>query len=168
MTKHRIYQWILARILNIWPPYLGAGIRVHVAGASTFQSVDVEMKLRFWNTNYVGTHFGGSLYSMCDPFFMFILIENLGPDYIVWDKAATVRFKKPGKGTVRAHFHIPREKIEEIRAQLEKEWKVEPTFTVEVKNEEGEVIAEVDKLLYVRKKKAETIAPPSIENSKSQ
>jgi hypothetical protein len=164
MLKHSLYQTLLTKLLNVWPPYLGAGIRIH-SHASSFQSVDVEMKLRFWNTNFVGTQFGGSLYSMCDPFFMFILMENLGNDYIVWDKAATIRFKKPGKGTVRAHFHIPKEKIEEIRVQLETVWKVEPTFIVEVKNDEGEVIAEVEKLLYVRKKKAEQIAPPSIEKS---
>jgi len=65
-----------------------AGIRVRRISAD-FQTIDVEMPLRFWNRNYVGTHFGGSLYSMCDPFFMVMLMENLGPDYIVWDKAAT-------------------------------------------------------------------------------
>jgi hypothetical protein len=139
-------------LLGLWPPYFAAGIRVKKATAD-FRTIDVQMKLHWWNLNYVGTHFGGSLYAMCDPFYMFILLENMGPEYIVWDKAATIRFKKPGTGTVSARFHISQEKIEEIRATLETEWKVEPTFTVEVKNEQGEVVAEVDKLLYVRKKK---------------
>ena len=112
------------------------------------------MPLRFWNKNYVGTHFGGSLYTMCDPFFMLILINNLGSGYIVWDKAATIRFKKPGTGLVRAVFHIPRERIEEIRFQAEALGKVEPQFQVQVTDSDGNVIAEVDKLLYVRKKKA--------------
>jgi acyl-coenzyme A thioesterase PaaI-like protein len=83
---------------------LGAGIRVTRLGP---HAVDVEMKLRRWNRNYVGTHFGGSLYSMTDPFFMLMPIENLGPEYIVWDKAATIRFKKPGRGKVRASFVCP-------------------------------------------------------------
>ena len=74
------------------------------------------MKLRWWNRNYVGTQFGGSLYSMCDPFFMLILVEALGPRYVVWDKAATIRFRRPGRGTVHATFHIPQERIDEIRA----------------------------------------------------
>jgi len=64
------------------------------------------MRLRWWNANYVGTHYGGSLYSMADPFFMVMLIENLGKDYIVWDKAATIRFKKPGRGKMSAGFRL--------------------------------------------------------------
>ena len=85
--------------MNLWFPFLGAGIRV-TRLQSDWKAIDVEMKLRSWNSNYVGTHYGGSLYSMTDPFYMLMLIENLGRDYIVWDKAATIRFRKPGKGKV--------------------------------------------------------------------
>ena len=70
-------------LMNIWAPFLGAGIRVKRLGPD-WKEIDVEMKLRWWNANYVGTHYGGSLYSMTDPFFMLMLIENLGKDYIVW------------------------------------------------------------------------------------
>jgi len=139
------------RFINFYPPFLGAGIRVKRI-AEDFCTVDVEMPLRFWNRNYVGTHFGGSLYSMCDPFFMLILTNNLGPDYIIWDKAATIRFKKPGKGLMKATFHIPQQTIEEIRSQAEVQAKVEPQFQTVVTDAEGTIIAEVDKLLYVRKK----------------
>lgn len=138
-------------MLRVYPPFLGAGIRV-TRVTDDCRSVDVELPLRFYNRNYVGTHFGGSLYSMCDPFFMVMLMENLGPDYIVWDKAASIRFKRPGKGTVKAHFHIPLEKIEEIRRQADSLPKVEPQFQVTVTDAEGNTVAEVDKLLYVRKK----------------
>jgi len=141
----------LLRRFNLYPPFLGAGIRVRRI-SEDFLSIDVEMPLRFWNRNYVGTHFGGSLYAMCDPFFMIILMNNLGPGYIVWDKAATIRFKKPGKGLMKASFHIPVERIAEIRAQADSQGKTEPSFTVSVTDVEGNVIAEVDKLLYVRKK----------------
>lgn len=108
--------------------------------------------MKFFNRNYVGTHYGGSLYSMCDPWFMVMLIENLGPDYIVWDKAATIRFKKPGKGVVKASFHIPRERVEEIRSQADSQSKVEPLFQAVVTDAEGNIVAEVDKLLYVRRR----------------
>lgn len=141
----------LKRRYNLYPPYLGAGVRVRHIG-DDLRTVEVEMPLRFWNKNYVGTHFGGSLYSMCDPHFMVMLINNLGPDYIVWDKAATIRFKKPGKGTMKASFHLPAERIAEIRALADAGSKVEPTFTVQVTDEEGNVVAEVEKLLYVRRK----------------
>jgi len=141
----------LLKRLRLYPPFLGAGIRVtHVA--EDFRSIDVEMPLRFYNRNYVGTHFGGSLYSMCDPFFMVMLIENLGPEYIVWDKAATIRFKKPGKGLVKAKFRLSPEQVEEIRTQADAQGKIEPQFQVAVIDAEGNVVAEIDKLLYVRKK----------------
>src|SRR5882672_9158170 len=117
----------LLRRLSLYPPFLGAGIRVRRI-SEDFRTIDVEMPLRFWNRNYVGTHYGGSLYSMCDPFFMVMLIENLGPGYIVRDKAATIRFKRPGKGTVKTTFHLPQERIDEIRAQADAQGKIEPTF----------------------------------------
>lgn len=141
----------LLRRLRWWPPFLGAGIRV-TRVAADFRTIEVEMRLKFFNRNYVGTHFGGSLYSMCDPWFMVMLIENLGPDYIVWDKAATIRFKKPGRGAVKATFHIPSERIAEIKSQAETQAKLEPQFQAVVTDVEGNVVAEVDKLLYVRRK----------------
>src|SRR5262249_42185897 len=105
----------LQRLLRFYPPFLGAGIRIsHVS--EDMRTIEVRMPLHFWNRNYVGTHFGGSLYAMCDPFFMLILINHLGPDYVVWDKSAAIRFKKPGSGTMKAVFHVPPERIEEIRA----------------------------------------------------
>jgi len=139
-------------LLNFWPPFLGAGIRVKRLRPD-WKEIDVEMKLRRWNSNYVGTHYGGSLYSMTDPFFMVMLIENLGKEYIVWDKSASIRFKKPGKGTVTASFQLTDEQIEEIKRALESQEKIERTFAVDVKDEAGNVIAEVEKLLHIRKKK---------------
>jgi len=137
--------------LNLYAPFLGAGIRVKRL-APGWKEVDVEMKLRWWNANYVGTHYGGSLYSMTDPFFMVMLIENLGKDYIVWDKSATIRFKRPGRGTVFAKFRLTDQQIQEIKQALNAEKKIERVFTVEVKDESGTVIAEVEKLLHIRRK----------------
>lgn len=146
---------ILLRLMSFYPPYLGAGIRVRVS--DDLRTFETRMRLTFWNRNYVGTHFGGSLYTMCDPFFMLILVEALGRQYIVWDKAAAIRFRRPGKGTVRATFHIPQEKVDEIRAAADRDGKAEPVFQVDVLDEQGEVVAEVEKRLYVRRKDA---APP--------
>src|SRR5579862_213028 len=141
----------LRRWINFWPPFLGAGIRVrHIA--SDMKTVDVEMKLRWWNANYVGTQFGGSLFAMVDPFYMLMLMANLGRDYIVWDKAATIRYRKPGKGTVRAQFRLSDSQLDDIREKLKTLPKYEPIFKVEVMDEQGIVIAEVEKLLHVRRK----------------
>ena len=145
--------------MNVWPPYLGAGIRVKRL-QSDWRAIDVEMKLHRWNSNYVGTHYGGSLYSMTDPFYMLMLIENLGRDYIVWDKSATVRFRKPGKGVVSAAFRLSEEQVDEIREALKSEDKIDRVFTVEVRDQSGAVIAEVQKQLHIRRKSAEPSGRP--------
>lgn len=158
----------LRRAVNLWPPFLGAGICVKRV-AHDMKSVDVEMKLRWWNANYVGTHFGGSLFAMTDAFYMLMLMANLGGDYIVWDKSASIRYRKPGKGTVRAEFRLSDAQLEDIREKLKTLQKYEPTFKVEVKDEQGTVIAEVEKLLYVRSKDSvrdkEPRHPLKLENS---
>jgi len=147
-NRSRLRRWV-----NLWPPLLGAGIRI-VHLAADMKSVDVEMKLRWWNANYVGTHFGGSLFAMTDPFYMLMLMANLGDDYIVWDKAASIRYRKPGVGNVRAEFRLSDAVLDDIREKLKTLSKYEPVFRVEVKDEEGTVIAEIEKVLYVRRKDA--------------
>lgn len=142
---------IFRRLINLWPPFLGAGIKVSKI-SKDFSAVDVEMKLRKWNRNYVGTHYGGSIFSMTDPFFALIVIKNLGSDYIVWDKASEIKFKKPGKGKISAHFNIAKERLQQIREEADRNPKSEPVFVVEVKDEAGDVVAEVTKTLYVRRK----------------
>ena len=105
---------LLRFAMNLYPPFLGAGIRVrHIAG--DFREVRVRMGLNRLNRNYVGTQFGGSLYAMTDPFFMLMLMENLGRDYVVWDKAANIEFVSPGKGPVHAHFSIDQKLLDEVR-----------------------------------------------------
>ena len=141
---------LLLRMMNVFPPFLGAGVRVRVS--PDVRTFEARMKLRWWNRNYVNTHFGGSLYTMCDPFYMLLLIRRLGPGYVVWDKAAAIRFRRPGRGMVRASFAISPERVEEIRRAADAGGPVEPVFTVEVLDENGEVVAEVEKRLYVRRR----------------
>jgi acyl-coenzyme A thioesterase PaaI-like protein len=150
-------RWLF-RLLSLYPPYLGAGVRVKAS--PDLRTFEVRLRLHWWNRNYVGTHFGGSLYAMCDPFFMLILIAALGRGYVVWDKSAVLRFRRPGRGTVTATFHIPQERIDEIRAAADAGGKVEPVFRVDVVDEQGEVVAEIEKLLYVRRKDAAASQAP--------
>ena len=139
------------RLINLYPPYLGSGISL-LSVNDDFTSIRVQLKMRWYNRNVVGTHFGGSLYSMCDPFYMFILMQNLGKDYIVWDKAASIRFRKPGLKTVTATFEIPKNAITAIKEQVDRDGKGDFTFTTTVIGEQGEVVAEVEKVVYVRNK----------------
>jgi acyl-coenzyme A thioesterase PaaI-like protein len=150
-TSRSRREWLL-KMMNFYPPFLGAGIRTRLSRDR--RTFEVRMKLGFFNRNYVGTHFGGSLYAMCDPFFMLLLIPALGPEYVVWDKTATIRFLRPGRGTVRATFHIPEDRIEEIRREADRAASVEPHFTAQVIGEDGQVVAEVDKVLYVRRRRS--------------
>lgn len=144
-------QRILMALVNIYPPYVAAGIRVRRPKDDP-HALESRMRLHFYNRNLFGTHFGGSLYAMCDPFFVFLLVEQLGPDYIVWDKAAAIQFKRPGRGLVKALFRIPLEETAAIRARADAGEKVEPVFTTEVRDEAGEVVAIVEKRLWVKKK----------------
>ncbi|MCY1272332.1 hypothetical protein D3C76_761680 [compost metagenome] len=142
---------LLRFVLNLYPPYLGAGVRVrHIA--PDFREVRVKMVLSRLNRNYVGTQFGGSLYSMTDPFFMLMLMHNLGRDYIVWDKAANIEFVSPGKGPVYADFHIDQRLLDDIRAQTAGGDKYLPKLHAEVRDGEGTLVARVQKTLYVRLK----------------
>jgi acyl-coenzyme A thioesterase PaaI-like protein len=135
--------------LNLYPPYMGAGIRPKRLAPGHYR---VRLKLRRWNSNLFGTHFGGSLYAMCDPFFALVLVEKLGPGWIVWDKAASIRFRKPGRGTVSAEFTVADERVAEIQREALENGRAEPVFTIEVTDAEGEVVASVEKVVFVKPK----------------
>ena len=141
----------MRRLFNGWPPFIGAGIRVREI-APDFRSATVELRSKLLNRNYVGTHFGGSLFAMTDPFFMLLMMKNLEPEYLVWDKAGTIRFLKPARGTVVARFRIPEERIAEARAATQSGEKHEPKFMVEIVDAEGVTVADVEKTLYIRRK----------------
>jgi acyl-coenzyme A thioesterase PaaI-like protein len=145
--KRRGFRWLV----NLYGPYLLAGVHV-TRVADDLSRIDVELRLRPWNRNYVGTHFGGSLFAMADPWFMIMLLERLGRGYVVWDKAASIRFRRPGRGTVRARFEVPPERLAEIRRAADAGGKVEPVFTARIEDDAGELVAEVEKVLSVRRK----------------
>ena len=145
-------QRLLMRIVNLYPPFLGAGIRVKRREGDPYTIV-VRMKLTFYNRNLFGTQFGGSLYAMTDPFFVFILVRHLGDGYLVWDRSAAIEFLRPGRGTVTGRYHVPPEAISDIRRRADGGETVEPVFTADIVADDGEVVARVTKKLWVRKRK---------------
>jgi acyl-coenzyme A thioesterase PaaI-like protein len=147
----RVFGTRALLLLNAYVPYVGAGVRIRrVAPDATW--FEVEMRLRPWNQNYFGTHFGGSLYAMCDPFYALILTENLGPNYTVWDKEASIAFKRPGRGVVRARFEVSPERIKEIRGLVDDQGKAVVSFHADVVGEDRAVVATVEKHLSIRRK----------------
>ena len=141
----------LRRIFNLWPPFLFAGIRV-LAISPDWRHARVRLKLAWYNRNYVRTHFGGNLFSMTDPFWMILVMHNLGRDYHVWDRAGSIDFVAPGREDVYADFQLDDAVIEELRTAAAAGHKVLRWFDIDVKTAGGEVVARVRKQLYVRLK----------------
>ncbi|MBO9830086.1 DUF4442 domain-containing protein [Xanthomonas sp. A2111] len=137
--------------LNLWPPFLFAGIHV-TALSDDYRHARVELRMRPWNRNYVGTHFGGSLFAMTDPFWMLLTMQNLGRDYYVWDKAGSIEFVRPGRGTVSARFDLDQALLDELRAATASGDKHLRWFETDVVDAQGEVVARTRKQLYVKRK----------------
>lgn len=138
--------------MNLWPPFLFAGIRV-LDIADDWRSARVVLRRRFYNRNYVGTHFGGSLFAMADPFWMILVLRGLGSGYVVWDKAGEIEFVAPGREDVFAEFAVSDALLEEIREATADGAKYLRWCETDVRTRSGEVVARVRKQLYIRRKR---------------
>ena len=145
--------------MNLWPPFLFSGIHV-AAIADDWRSARVELRMRPWNRNYVGTHFGGSLFAMTDPFWMILVMENLGRhDYVVWDKAGEIDFIAPARGEIRACFDLDEAVIDEFRQACAGGDKYLRWFQTDLVDEQEQVVARVRKQIYARRKAAPGAEP---------
>jgi acyl-coenzyme A thioesterase PaaI-like protein len=140
-------------LINLWPPFLLTGIHA-TRVTPDYREVDCDLTLRWYNRNYVGTHFGGSLFAMTDPWYMLMLMHILGRDYFVWDQRATIDFLAPGRGKVTAKFRIDDATLAEIRERTAEGEKYLHDFVVDVVDRKGEPVARVTKTLYIRRKPA--------------
>ena len=148
----KITPWLAKFAMDIFPPFLGAGIKITYI-RDDWRELHVVMRLSWYNRNASGTHFGGSLYAMTDPQLMLLLMQLLGKEYVIWDKAATIDFVKPGRGTVKAIFTISEEELAVIRERIADGNKYLPEFTVKIIDEQGDLVANVKKVLYIRRKR---------------
>jgi acyl-coenzyme A thioesterase PaaI-like protein len=136
---------------NFFPAYRACGARLTYVAAD-FLEMRVRLDLKRKTRNYVGTLFGGSMYAAVDPIYMMMLIKILGPDYIVWDKAATIQFKKPGRSTLYADFILESSEIDAIKSELQTKHSIDRVYPVNLVDDQGVVHASVEKTVYVRKK----------------
>ena len=149
LIKHT--RFFMDFLINFWPPMFGAGIRVmHVS--PDLKLLKVGLPLRFYNRNGVGTHFGGSLYAMTDPFYMIMLIHQIGKDHVVWDKEATINFVKPGRGLVTAQFELTDDIVNKIVEKAKHGAPIIETFHVSVVDGDQNIVAKVEKKVYIKKK----------------
>lgn len=146
--KSRRFRWMF----NFFPAYRGTGGRVTYI-ADDFHEVRVKLPLNWRTRNYVGTIYGGSIYASIDPIYMLMLIHILGPEYVVWDKAAKIRFKKPGKETLYVDFHLSAEEIGEIKQLAETERSVDRIYNLQLKDKNGVPHAFIEKTIYISKRK---------------
>lgn len=147
-THHRALQ----HGMNVWPPFLFSGIRVERMSPD-FRQVRVRLRRLPATTNYVGTLFGGSLFAMTDPFWMLMIMRNLGPGYVVWDQAAEIHFVAPGRASVTATFELTQGVLDEIVEAAADGDKVLRWFEVDVVTADGTVVARVRKQVYVRRRR---------------
>lgn len=143
----RLFRWGF----NFFPAYRGTGGRVTYI-ADDWHEVRIKVPLNWRTRNYVGTIYGGSMYGAIDPIYMLMLMKILGPEYTVWDKAANIRFRRPGRGTLYAEFHLEEEEVSEIRQLAEEEKSIDRTYSVELKDETGVTYAQIEKTIYITKK----------------
>lgn len=141
----------LFKLLNFYPPYFFTGIKV-VSVSPDRTEIKVQMALRFYNQNAYGTHFGGSLYSMVDPFYALLLWYHLGDNYEIWDKSAKIDYLRPGRDTVFANFVLSQDEISRIKATLITEKDIEPTYKIIVSDKDNKEVAKIEKTLSIRSK----------------
>jgi len=146
----RLHRWGF----NFFPAYRGTGARITYIAAD-WREVRIKLALSWRTRNYVGTIFGGSMYGAVDPIHMILLIKLLGPDYIVWDKAASIRFKKPGKTTLTARFVIDEAETDAIKAALADQPAIDRVYQADLVDRDGVVHASVEKIIYIRRKTKE-------------
>ena len=143
----RLFRWGF----NFFPAYRGAGGRVTYI-ADDWHEVRIKLPLNWRTRNYVGTIYGGSIYGAIDPIYMLMLMKILGPGYTVWDKAANIRFRKPGRDTLSAHFLLDQKEVSEIKELAETEKSIDRVYNVELKDAAGTVHARIEKTIYISKK----------------
>jgi acyl-coenzyme A thioesterase PaaI-like protein len=146
-SRSRLLRWKF----NLVPAYRGTGARVTYIAAD-FREVRIRLPLSWRTRNVVGTIFGGSMYGAVDPIFMIMLIRLLGPDYVVWDKVATIRFRKPGRTTLHATFTIDEAELDAIRAATASGQSIDRTYHVDLVDDAGVVHAAVEKVIYMKRR----------------
>jgi hypothetical protein len=145
--RTRLLRWGF----NWFPAYRGTGGRITYIDRG-WREIRVRLPLSRRTRNYVGTLFGGSMYGAVDPIYMVMLIRRLGPDYVVWDKAASIRFRRPGRTTLHARFVLDDAELDAIRDALRTAPSVDRVYTVDLVDADGVVHATVEKTIHVRRK----------------
>ncbi|AUD06545.1 DUF4442 domain-containing protein [Spirosoma pollinicola] len=146
-----VKSWRFRQLMNWYPMYFGTGGKI-LFWSGDWREVHLRLRRNVWTYNYVGTIFGGSMFAAADPFYMLMLLRNLGTDYVVWDKTGSIRFRKPGRQTLYARFEITDEQLDTIRREVANNGQTEQTFKIDWVDSNGVVHAQIERLCYIADK----------------
>ncbi len=150
--KESFATWKFRNFMNWYPMYFGTGGKI-LFWASDSSELQIRLKLSIWSYNYVGTIFGGSMFAASDPFYMLMLFRSLGPDFVVWDKSAAIKFKRPGKSTLYAKYLITEDDRASIKNEVAEKGETTRTFIIQWVDKNNVVHAEIERLCYIADKK---------------
>jgi len=142
---------MVRRLIHLWPPLWFTGIRF-VAISDDYRNITARMGLYFYNKNIIGIQYGGNLFSMTDPCYMMMLRANLGRDYYIVDQAASIEFIRPGISTVWAKCQLVQDDIDHILKHTLNGQKYLKQLSIDIVDDHGEIIALVQRTIYIRKK----------------
>ncbi|WP_350285059.1 DUF4442 domain-containing protein [uncultured Croceitalea sp.] len=148
VSEHKLFKYGF----NLSPMYRRSTARI-METSEDLMFVKIKLPISYKNRNYVNSIFGGSMFSAVDPIPMVQLINLLDSNYVVWDKAANIRFKKPAKENLYAEFIYTVEELEAIKTGVLKNKEIEIVKTTQLTNKRGNVVfCEVKKTIYIASK----------------
>jgi hypothetical protein len=149
--KESFKTWRFRTLMNWYPMYFGTGGKI-LFWSDDSKEVHLRLKLSLWTYNYVGTIFGGSMFAASDPFYMIMLMNNLGKDYVVWDKSAQIRFRKPAKQTLYAKYTLDTPLLDSIRQEIAEKQEIDKIFRIQWVDKNGVVYSEIERACYIANK----------------
>ncbi|MBO6605454.1 PaaI family thioesterase [Psychroserpens sp.] len=135
-----------------WSPMYRRTTAKIIEVSEDLHKVVITLKLNWKNRNYAGSIFGGSMLSATDPIYMIMLIQILGNDYVVWDKAVEATYRRPAKDQIFGKFEFSKDEISKLKEDVltYKEVTLEKTMHLVDKNDK--VVASFNKTLYIADK----------------
>ncbi len=150
---------LFRRAINLYPAYFGSGGRVRCISPD-WREVRMELPFNWRTKGSSGAIFGGSIYAAIDPFYALMVAKNVGAEYVVWDRAASIRYRRPGRSKLHARFVLEDGEVEEILRGLRGRKSVDRVYTVELVDAEGEAHAIIEKVVYVGWRSPPEGSPP--------
>jgi hypothetical protein len=151
LSKYFKKSTLFKILFNYSPMYKRTNARL-ISVSEDLHKVKIKISLNYKNKNYMGTMFGGSMLSATDPIYMIQLLQILGDDYVVWDKATNIRFKKPANQHSYALFAFTSDEIIQIKEDVATKNEIDLLKTLTIESNSNQIFAVVEKTIYISTK----------------